>query len=531
MLSNMKIGSRLTIGFASLLILLTLISMFSLMNMSRMNDNTEQVTVRFYPQTLVANSIIDHLNVVARSIRNIIMLTDPEAMKQQEKRITNAGIIISKAMTSLEETILSEKGKTLLAVMEETRAAYRLDLQTAIELAMAEQNVEAINYVLNKMSISEDAYFKAVEEQVSHISNFVEQAGGVAETTYADARMLILTLTIAAILLAIVIAFVVTRSITKPLAEVLRYTNTMAEGDLTFRIDHVSKDETGMLLAAVRTTAEKLAQIIGEVRSASDNLSSASSQVSSTAQSLSQGTSEQAASLEETSATLEQSSASVAQNTENAKVTDATASKAAADAIKGGDAVTHTVEAMKSIAQKISIIDDIAYQTNLLALNAAIEAARAGEHGKGFAVVAAEVRKLAERSQIAAQEISGLASNSVGTAEQAGELLKTMVPDIQRTSDLVQEIAAASEEQNTGLAQINVAMSQVSAATQQSASASEELAATAEEMSGQAEQLQQLMSFFKVNGTSSALITKVDTVKNYNVTSAVVSDTSDFVRF
>ena len=192
-------------------------------------------------------------------------------------------------------------------------------------------------------------------------------------------------------------------------------------------------------------------------------------------------------------------SASITQNSDNAKVTDGMASKASKEASEGGQAVAQTVTAMKQIAAKIGIIDDIAYQTNLLALNAAIEAARAGEHGKGFAVVAAEVRKLAERSQVAAQEIGELASSSVKMAEKAGKLLDEMVPSIRKTSDLVQEIAAASQEQSSGVGQINGAMGQLNQATQQNASASEELAATAEEMGGQANQLQQLMAFFKVD--------------------------------
>lgn len=531
MLNNMKIGTRLTLGFTSLLILLALISILSLINMSAMNRSTEAITVRYFPQTILANRILENLNVTARSLRNIILLNDIEEMKKEQALIDQATRNITEALAELEKRTESKEGKDRLATMLAAREGYVNDRNEAVRLAIDMQNEQAAHYMFNDLRTSQDLYFRAVEDMTSFSSTEVDLSGEAATAAYEKARLFILSLTAIAVLLAIGIAVVITRSITKPLAEVLYYTNTMADGDLTFRIDHVTKDETGMLLTAVRTTSEKLAQIIGEVRSASDNLTSASTQVSATAQTLSQGTSEQAASLEETSATLEQSSASVAQNTENAKITDATASKAAADAVKGGEAVTQTVTAMKSIAQKISIIDDIAYQTNLLALNAAIEAARAGEHGKGFAVVAAEVRKLAERSQVAAQEISGLASNSVGTAEQAGELLKTMVPDIQRTSDLVQEIAAASEEQNTGLAQINAAMSQVSAATQQSASASEELAATAEEMSGQAEQLQQLMSFFKVHGTEASSAAKSPVAKNQKMTSAPVSDSSEFVRF
>lgn len=237
---------------------------------------------------------------------------------------------------------------------------------------------------------------------------------------------------------------------------------------------------------------------IREVRVAADQLSGASDQVSQTSQSLSHSASQQAASVEETTASLQQMAASVKQNADSANVTDGMATKAAREAMDGGQAVGMTVDAMKQIATKISIIDDIAYQTNLLALNAAIEAARAGEHGKGFAVVAAEVRKLAERSQVAAQEIGNLASSSVQLAEKAGQLLSNMVPSIQKTSELVQEISAASGEQSQGVAQITGAMNHLSTATQQTASASEELSATAEELSAQAAQLQEQMAFFRL---------------------------------
>ncbi len=287
-----------------------------------------------------------------------------------------------------------------------------------------------------------------------------------------------------------------------PVNEAVAVLAEMEKGDLTKEVKGDYKGQLKDFKDTVNNTIAKLSQVITEVRSASDNLSSASEEVSATAQSMSQATSEQAASVEETSASVEQMSASINQNTENAKVTDGMASKAAKEAVEGGESVRQTVAAMKQIANKIGIIDDIAYQTNLLALNAAIEAARAGEHGKGFAVVAAEVRKLAERSQIAAQEIGEVASSSVELAEKAGKLLDQMVPSINKTSDLVQEITAASEEQSSGVGQINTAMEQLNQITQQNASSSEELAATAEEMSSQAEQLQQVMSFFTVQATS-----------------------------
>ncbi len=287
-----------------------------------------------------------------------------------------------------------------------------------------------------------------------------------------------------------------------PVSELRDVLGAMQDGDLTVMMKKNYEGTWDELKGAANSTLKKLAQVVTDVNSGAQALASASEEVSATAQSLSQAASEQAAGVEETSASIEQMTSSIAQNTENAKVTESMASKAAADAADGGESVNATVAAMKQIAKKISIIDDIAAQTNLLALNAAIEAARAGEHGKGFAVVAAEVRKLAERSQVAAQEIGEVASSSVDLAEKAGKLLEQMVPAIRKTSDLVQEIAAASTEQSSGVGQINSAVAQLNQTTQQNASSSEELAATSEEMSSQAEQLQQTMSFFRLDAAA-----------------------------
>jgi methyl-accepting chemotaxis protein len=277
---------------------------------------------------------------------------------------------------------------------------------------------------------------------------------------------------------------------------------SIAAGDLTRQMEGEYKGSFLEIKQHIDNTVKKLSEVVAEVNSSAQALADASVQVSSTAQSLSGASSEEAASIEETSASIEQMTASISQTADNAKATNAMAAKASGEALEGGEAVRSTVLAMKQIAQKISIIDDIAYQTNLLALNAAIEAARAGEHGKGFDVVAAEVRKLAERSQVAAQEIGTVATSSVELAERAGQLLDTIVPSIKKTSDLVEEIAAASAEQTSGVGQINSAVTQMSQVTQQNAASSEQLAATAEQMSGQAGQLQMAMGFFKVRGTT-----------------------------
>ena len=332
----------------------------------------------------------------------------------------------------------------------------------------------------------------------------------VAHDTTAVAHQKFIGYLIATLLcvgLTVALSFWIIRKLLRQLGGEPAYATAIATevaaGNLGLNIALKSKDQSSLLFA-MKTMVGRLSEVVNDVNSGAQALASASEEISATAQSLSQAASEQAAGVEETSASMEQMTSSIAQNTENAKVTDGMATKAAIDAVQGGEAVAATVDAMKQIARKISIIDDIAAQTNLLALNAAIEAARAGEHGKGFAVVAAEVRKLAERSQVAAQEIGEVAQNSVGLAEKAGKLLAEIVPNIRKTSDLVQEITAASTEQSSGVGQINAAVGQLNQITQQNASASEQLAATSEEMSDQAEQLQQSMAFFKLAGSGRA---------------------------
>ena len=514
MFKNMKIGMRLGLGFGLVLVLLSVIAFIGITRLSQMNEAMDKIVNDRYPKTVLANDILDNINVIARSMRNTLIMDKREQIEKELERIQEARKIINDRLEKLEAGIKSDKGKELMKAINDARGAYVVGQDQFLKFVADGKQEEAKVLLLTEVRGKQLAYFKAVNELLAFQGDLMEKAGADAVETYNAARTLMIGLAIAAILLAAGIAFWVTRSIVQPINQAVNVANQLANGDLTAKIEVNSKDETGMLLGAMQNMVARLSQIITDVRSAADNLSSASEEVSATAQSLSQASSEQAASVEETSASVEQMSASINQNTENAKVTDGMASQAAKQAGEGGEAVGQTVSAMKSIAEKIGIIDTIAYQTNLLALNAAIEAARAGEHGKGFAVVAAEVRKLAERSQTAAQEIGEVAGNSVQMAEKAGKLLDEMVPSINKTSDLVQEITAASEEQSSGVAQINTAMTQLNQITQQNASSSEELAATAEEMSGQAEQLQQTMSFFKVEGGSgSAQIVQAATAR------------------
>ena len=319
-----------------------------------------------------------------------------------------------------------------------------------------------------------------------------------ANAAYTRMRTSFFVLLIAAITLAAAFATMIIRGIVNPIRHGVELAEAVSSGDLLSDITVDGKDEIGQLQRALREMSLRLRETMTQVRAGADALSAASGQVAATAQSLSQGTSEQAASVEETTAGLEEMSASITQNAENARQTEQMALQGAQDAEGSGEAVRQSMAAMSTIAEKISIIEDIAYQTNLLALNAAIEAARAGEHGRGFAVVATEVRKLAERSQVAATAINELAGSSVSVAQASGERLAELVPAIRKTAELVQEVAAASREQASGVSQINKAMTQVDQVTQRAASAAEELASTAEELSSQAEALQRMVGYFRV---------------------------------
>ncbi len=341
-------------------------------------------------------------------------------------------------------------------------------------------------------------YQHAWSDMVEYQRARIDEALEVSREEYLKARAQMASIVLATVVVAFILSLLVIASITRPVLRVVQVARRIADGDLREAVAVEGRDEVTQLQTAMQAMAEQLAQVIGQVRSGADALGTASGQVAATAQALSAGTGEQAASVEETTASLEEMSSSITQNAENGRQTEQMALRGAKDAEDGGTAVAETVDAMRSIVEQIAIIEEMAYQTNLLALNAAIEAARAGEHGRGFAVVAAEVRKLAERAQRAAKEIGNLAGSSMKIAERSGRLLTALVPAIRKTAELVQEVAAASQEQGTGVSQINKSMEQVEQITQRNASAAEELASTAQELASQAETLQSTMAFFRV---------------------------------
>ncbi|WP_460839096.1 methyl-accepting chemotaxis protein [Noviherbaspirillum agri] len=498
----MRIGVRLGVGAAILTGLLVAVGSVAITQIRNINAIVEKVLTEDWVKVKLANQIVDTVNADLRGVLALAQTTEKAKIETLQAAMVEQSRKLNQYYAELEKLIASDKGKALYAGIQEARTPYVAARKSAGELALAGKRDETLTKLVYEVIPAQEEYVRAIDKLIAHQSESIERGRADVQAIYDHAFNIVLMLTGGAMLFALVGSVLLTLGITRPLSSAVEAAHRLAGGDLSMDIKTTGKDETGQLLHAMREMVAKLSQVVTDVNGGAQALASASSEVSATSQSLSQAASEQAASVEETSASIEQMTASIAQNTENAKVTDGMASKAAQEAADGGESVKATVAAMQQIAKKIGIIDDIAYQTNLLALNAAIEAARAGEHGKGFAVVAAEVRKLAERSQVAAQEIGEVASSSVELAEKAGKLLDEMVPTISKTSDLVQEIAAASAEQSSGVSQINAAMAQLSQTTQQNASSSEELAATAEEMSSQAEQLQQTMSFFRLDSKS-----------------------------
>ncbi|MHB8482922.1 MAG: methyl-accepting chemotaxis protein [Nitrospiria bacterium] len=501
MLKNISVGNRLGLGFILVMIILMGVTGWGVWGLDKVikanHKNLEDIR---RDAKMVENSQRAKANVLAmRSYEKDILLNiqDKKKISDYKERWNNEKEQLELSLNAMEKLVSTEKDRMMVRSMKDDMAAYG----------------KGFNRVLEEIDAGA---IKTPKEGEAAAGNFKEEASrlGTSASTYAgvivvsDAAIsdvgkrtqeVMSVAVFVAMFLSMGIAWVITKGITEPVKMAVGVADRITRGDLTVAVEFNRKDELGRLLSAMSKMIQRLGQVISEAREGSNAVANASGQVSSSAQTLSTGTSEQASSIEEMTASLEQMSVSIAQNAENSRQMQLMAAKGARDAEESAGAVKETVEAMKKITGKISIIEEIAYQTNLLALNAAIEAARAGDQGRGFAVVASEVRKLAERSQFAANEINTLAGSSVKIAEEAGELLKQLTPSIKKTAELVEEVAAASQEQSSGVTQINKAMAQVDQVTQRNASSAEELSAAAEEMASQADALKKLMSFFRLS--------------------------------
>jgi methyl-accepting chemotaxis protein len=538
-MNHWKVGTRITAGFGLVVAIAMALGIYAYSRIAVINTNSTDITMNSLPSVAVIGQIEANAQATYGLLLQHAISNDPLEMARIDAEITAIRANSAGLCVDYEKLFSNDEDRRLFKALTDARSEFWVageEMLRTSRLGTPEANKRAVEMGMQLKPLHQK-YVAGAKAEVEFNQALAATASKSIESAVGGARTGIITGLIAALICGIVVSIFVVRSITGPLAVAVELVGQVGQGDLSHTVDVTSKDELGQMqeslngmvagLKNLATVAAKIADgdltveakalsekdvlgnalirmlkslrtTVAEVASAASNVASGSEQMSSTAEQISQGSTEQAASAEESTSAMEEMAASIQQNADNARQTEKLSSKAAEDAKSSGQAVNQTVLAMKQVAAKISIIEEIARKTDLLALNAAVEAARAGEHGKGFAVVASEVRKLAERSQTAAAEISSLTVDGVRTAEGAGQLLAKLVPDIQKTAELVHEIAAASAEQNTGASQVNKAIQQLDQVIQQNAAASEEMASSSEELSSQAEMLQSSVGFFKL---------------------------------
>ncbi|WP_298636914.1 methyl-accepting chemotaxis protein [uncultured Thiobacillus sp.] len=511
----MKISVRMGLGFGLILALTLLATGLGLLRMATIQGHLDQVAGSHMVKIKWVSEMRDALQTAAISARNLVLLTDEEAMEAAAKHVQEQRKRYAEASGKLAALVTGEAEKALLARIVAARAQTDPSLDKAMGFALGNP-IAATQTLIDEVHPAQSLWIKALEDMARFQEKASAQALEDAEAAYAGARALVLAMAGLSLVLSGLVAWRLTRSITGPIEHAVNLARAVAAGDLTQRIEVRSTNETGQLMQALKDMNESLVRIVGQVRSGTDSVATASSQISSGNLDLSSRTEQQASSLEETASSMEELTSTVRQNAENARQANQLVVSTADVAVKGGQVVGQVVDTMASIKESsrkiadiIGVIDGIAFQTNILALNAAVEAARAGEQGRGFAVVASEVRNLAQRSAGAAKEIKALIEDSVGKVDAGGKLVdeagKTMdeiVGSVKRVTDIMGEIAAASQEQSAGIEQVNQAVGQMDEMTQQNAALVEQAAAAAESLQDQAAKLAEAVSVFRLDGSS-----------------------------
>jgi methyl-accepting chemotaxis protein len=496
---------KLGLTFAVVILLSGLTAWLGISNLASLDDQINALVNGPVKRLELSQRISIDLMRLVRNEKNLTILSNKDDLGRFENEVTKPRQAVMTSMEAAEATAPAQNKPIWAAARTALQQA--ATIHEKIRMAIQEGNADEARH------ISAVEIAKYVNEVTTNMQRIVdsnqqrlEQVKAETDAQYNSARMMMLSMIAAVMVIAIAAALWIALSISRALARAGALAQEVAGGDLTQTIDNASRDEVGDLIGHINEMVLRLRGVVSEALSAADNVSAGSQELSSSSEELSQGATEQASSAEEASSSMEEMAANIKQNADNAAQTEKIARQSAADAQASGEAVGRAVDAMRTIAEKITIVQEIARQTDLLALNAAVEAARAGEHGKGFAVVASEVRKLAERSQTAAAEISTVSSQTVKVAAEAGEMLIRLVPDIQKTAGLVSEISAACREQDIGAEQINQAIQQLDKVTQQNASASEEMSATSEELAAQAETLQASIAYFRTeeNGATAS---------------------------